>query len=66
MLKKKEVVLEPTSFKFKRYLGAQYRPLVNLVSGVNPFWSLVCRAGYRLGLWWLNHLTQARQLEKYY
>ena len=65
-LKKKEVVLEPTSFKFKRYLGAQYRPLVNLVSGVNPFWSLVCRAGYRLGRWWLNHLTQARQLEKYY
>ena len=44
-LKKKEVVLEPTSFKFKRYLGAQYRPFGEfgewresfLVSGV-PCW----------------------------
>ncbi len=63
---KKELVLEPTSFKLKRYLGAQYRPLVNLMVGTTPFWAMVCTVGHRLGRRWLRHLTQPQELEKIY
>ena len=66
MHQKEEVVLEPTTFKFKRYLGAQYRPLVNLILGATPFWATVCSIGHRLGQRWLRHLNRPHELEKYY
>lgn len=65
-LKKREVVLEPTSFKMKRYLGAEYRPLVNLIRGTNVFWRTVCFLGGGLGRYWLRYLERRDQLEEYY
>lgn len=65
-LNKEEVVLEPTSYKTKRHLGAEYRPLVNLIRGNNVFWRTVCFLGGNIGRFWLRYLEQRHQLEKYY
>ncbi|MBL90667.1 MAG: hypothetical protein CMH56_02505 [Myxococcales bacterium] len=61
---KKQVVLEPTSYAFKGTLGANARPMVNLVAGTTPFWRVVMFLGLKFGKMSLRHLESPSWLKR--
>ncbi len=61
-----QLSLEPTCYRMKRHLGAHYRPLVNLVYGIHPLWRLMLATLQPVAQLALGHLTNHKQLEKWY
>ena len=61
---KSHLVLEPTSYAFKRFLGGTRKPLVNLVRGATPFWGTVMFLGIKFGKICLRHLESSSWLNK--
>ena len=64
LAQKSQVVLEPTSYAFKGALGAQARPMVNLVAGATPFWRTVMFLGLKFGKISLRHLESPSWLKR--
>jgi len=60
------VSLEPTGYRMKRHLGAERKPLVNLVHGVSPTWRLLLGGAAGLGRFLLRHLDDDSKLERRY
>jgi hypothetical protein len=61
-----QLSLEPTGYRMKRHLGAQARPLVNLVLGVALKWQFLLKSCAGLGRKLLSHLEDPEKLEREY
>jgi hypothetical protein len=60
------ISLEPTSYRLKRHLGAQARPMCNLMVGVGPIWGALLRLLSPIGRHSLRHLRDPARLEAWY
>jgi hypothetical protein len=58
--------LEPTGYRMKRHLGAERKPMINLVLGVSATWRLALKTMAGVGRALLSHLDEDKTLERHY